>query len=63
VHDITPPYYLSEMATPEQIIVYVSKADFDRALDNLVPSVSQTEMDHYREVQKRFSQPGKEEED
>lgn len=34
----------------------VRSEDFEVALRNLVPSVSQAEMEHYREVQKRFSQ-------
>jgi len=55
-YPITPQYYLSEMASAEDILVQVSQVDFDRALDSLVPSVSQAEMDHYAEVQKRFSQ-------
>ena len=43
------------MATPEEIDVLVSKVDFELALSELVPSVSQGEMDHYREVQKKFA--------
>ena len=38
-------------------MVHVSAADFLRALEMLVPSVSQAEMEHYAEVQRRFSQP------
>ncbi|KAF8163058.1 P-loop containing nucleoside triphosphate hydrolase protein [Crassisporium funariophilum] len=58
-HPITSQYYLAELAAPEDITVYVSQGDFDRALDSLVPSVSQAEMQHYAQVQKRFSQePG-----
>jgi peroxin-6 len=53
---MTPQYYLAELATPEEITVYVSEADFQRALDMLIPSVSQAEMEHYAEVQRRFSQ-------
>lgn len=56
-YPITPQYYLSEMATPEEILVTVNYDDFSLSLQNLVPSVSQTEMDHYAEVQKRFTQP------
>jgi peroxin-6 len=37
--------------------VLVSQGDFDRALRNLVPSVSQSEMDHYAHIQQRFSRP------
>lgn len=52
---MTPQYYLSALATPAEIEVLVSQQDFERALDELVPSVSQGEMGHYREVQKMFS--------
>lgn len=53
---ITPQYYLSELATPEEILVTVNHEDFLLALEKLVPSVSQAEMDHYAQVQKRFTQ-------
>ena len=43
------------MATPEEIDVLVSRADFELALQELVPSVSQGEMGHYREVQRKFA--------
>lgn len=43
------------MATHEDIEVLVTQADFDDALRNLVPSVSQAEMEHYRRVQMQFS--------
>ncbi|KAJ3490704.1 hypothetical protein NLJ89_g11412 [Agrocybe chaxingu] len=61
-HPITPQYYLAELASPEDITVYVSEEDFDRALKALVPSVSQAEMEHYALVQQRFSQKKGEEE-
>ncbi|PPQ98809.1 hypothetical protein CVT24_003363, partial [Panaeolus cyanescens] len=53
---ITPQYFLSEIAIPEDILVYVSQEDFDRALANLTPSVSEAEMEHYARVQNKFSQ-------
>lgn len=55
-HPITPQYYLAELASPEDIVVYVSEKDFERALEMLIPSVSQGEMEHYAQVQRRFSQ-------
>jgi len=55
-YPITPQYYLSEIATPEEILVTVNVEDFSLALKNLVPSVSQAEMEHYAQVQKRFTQ-------
>lgn len=54
-HPITPQYYLIEMAKPEEIAVLVSYEDFVTALKALVPSVSQSEMDHYAEVQQKFA--------
>jgi peroxin-6 len=52
---ITPQYFLAEMATPADILVTVSKDDFDGALRELTPSVSQAEMEHYSRIQRRFS--------
>ncbi|KAI0315544.1 P-loop containing nucleoside triphosphate hydrolase protein [Amylostereum chailletii] len=54
-HPITPQYFLAEMAPPADIEVTVSQADFDGALRELAPSVSQAEMEHYARIQKRFS--------
>ncbi|GLB35223.1 putative ATPase family associated with various cellular activities (AAA) [Lyophyllum shimeji] len=52
---LTPQYFLAEMASAEDINVLVSQDDFDRALEDLVPSVSESEMEHYRSIQRRFS--------
>ncbi len=56
-HPLTAQYYLAEMATPEEIEVKVNRTDFERALRELTPSVSEQEMGHYREVQAKFSAP------
>lgn len=55
-YPLTPQYYLTEIARPNEIQVEVSQEDFSQALQNLVPSVSQAEMEHYARVQKQFSQ-------
>ncbi|KAG6891139.1 hypothetical protein C0992_010127 [Termitomyces sp. T32_za158] len=52
---LTPQYFLAEMASESDINVLVSREDFDRALKDLIPSVSQSEMDHYAEIQHRFA--------
>ncbi|KAI0648219.1 AAA-domain-containing protein [Trametes meyenii] len=52
---MTPQYYLGELATPAEIEVLVSEEDFNAALRELVPSVSQAEMEHYARIQQRFS--------
>jgi peroxin-6 len=52
---LTSQYYLAELASAEDIEVLVSQSDFDRALQSLVPSVSQSEMEHYAHIQQRFS--------
>lgn len=52
---LTPQYYLAEMASQEEMEVLVSQEDFERAFRDLVPSVSQSEMDHYATIQSRFS--------
>lgn len=54
-YPLTPQYYLAEMATFEDTEVLVTHHDFDRAFHDLVPSVSQSEMDHYKHIQHRFS--------
>ncbi|KAJ7191062.1 AAA-domain-containing protein [Mycena pura] len=56
-HPLTAQYYLAELASPDDIDVLVSQSDFDHALHNLTPSVSQSEMEHYKQVQQRFSRP------
>lgn len=43
------------MATSEETDVLVSRKDFELALSELVPSVSQGEMEHYAEVQRKFA--------
>ncbi|KDQ59383.1 hypothetical protein JAAARDRAFT_153154 [Jaapia argillacea MUCL 33604] len=55
-YPLTPQYYLSEVASPQEIEVLVLQEDFDSALRNLTPSVSQHEMEHYGRIQARFSQ-------
>ncbi|KAI1788454.1 AAA-domain-containing protein [Ganoderma leucocontextum] len=52
---LTPQYYLGELATPSETEVLVSEGDFNAALRELVPSVSQAEMEHYARIQQRFS--------
>ncbi|CAG8491490.1 5717_t:CDS:10 [Ambispora leptoticha] len=53
---LTSQYYLDHLATPQDIYVEVTQQDFERALEELVPSVSEKELEHYRLVQKRFTQ-------
>jgi peroxin-6 len=57
-HPMTPQYYLTEIATQQDVEVLVSRADFEEALKTLVPSVSQSEMEQYARVQRRYSQTG-----
>ncbi|KAF9899258.1 peroxisomal assembly protein [Lobosporangium transversale] len=52
---ITSQYYLDHLATPEEILVQVTEEDFDKALAELIPSVSAQELEHYRQVQKMFN--------
>ena len=54
-YPITPQYYLAKMATDGETDVVVALEDFENALRELVPSVSQTETEHYRTVQARFT--------
>ncbi|KAH8108501.1 AAA-domain-containing protein [Phellopilus nigrolimitatus] len=54
-YPLTPQYYLSELASLSEKDVLVSQIDFNEALQELVASVSQLEMEHYVTIQKRFS--------
>jgi peroxin-6 len=55
-YPVTPQYYLAEMASPADSEVLVSQQDFEMALRELKPSVSETEMHHYAQVQRQFSE-------
>ncbi|KAI5124021.1 hypothetical protein M0805_003853 [Coniferiporia weirii] len=54
-YPITPQYYLSELASSSETDVIVSQDDFMEALAELVPSVSQSEMEHYALIQRKFT--------
>lgn len=54
-YPITPHYYLSEMALERDVQVLVTQHDFDLALSQLKPSVTESEMQHYAKVQRLFS--------
>ncbi|CAE6521117.1 unnamed protein product [Rhizoctonia solani] len=54
-YPMTAQYYLAELATPAEVDVLVNHDDFERALGELVPSVSTSELEHYREVQQKFA--------
>ncbi|WFD42384.1 peroxisomal assembly protein [Malassezia psittaci] len=56
---LTPQFYLAELADTSEVQVRVHLRHFERALAELSASVSEQEMQHYREVQKQFSQPEK----
>src|SRR2546430_17381868 len=53
---INSQYYLNHLATPEDTLVEVNQNDFERALAELIPSVSEKELEHYKMVQMRFTQ-------
>lgn len=55
-HQLTPQYYLTEIAGSDDLHISVTQMDFIRALNELVPSVSAVEMQHYATIQKRFMQ-------
>ncbi|CAG8446247.1 7060_t:CDS:10 [Dentiscutata erythropus] len=53
---VTSQYYLNHIATSEDTLVEVTQEDFEKALQELIPSVSEKELEHYRMVQMRFTQ-------
>lgn len=54
-YPLTPQYYLAKMAKDSDTDVIVGEPDFDAALKELEPSVSDQEMEHYRKIQQRFA--------
>lgn len=54
-HPITPHYYLSELVTERDVQVLVTQHDFDLALSQLKPSVTESELQHYTHIRKLFS--------
>ncbi|KAG2213502.1 hypothetical protein INT47_009176 [Mucor saturninus] len=51
---LTAQYYLSHMVTPDEIVVQAEEIDFIKALEELIPSVSATELAHYSKVREKF---------
>ena len=54
-YPVTPHYYLSEIAFERDVRVLVTQHDFDLALSQLKPSVTESEMQHYAHIQRFFS--------
>ncbi|KAJ9056751.1 peroxisomal assembly protein [Entomophthora muscae] len=52
---MTVSYYLDHVALPEEIQVVVAKEDFEKALDELSPSVTPSELAHYQEIRQKFA--------
>jgi len=53
-HPLTPQYFLTELASPGDFEVLVTQNDFEKAFQDLTPSVSQSEMEYYTKVQSSF---------
>ncbi|KAI8968503.1 P-loop containing nucleoside triphosphate hydrolase protein [Mycotypha africana] len=60
---LTVQYYLSHLVTDEELSVQVQEIDFIKALEELIPSVSATELAHYSKVREKFEKAKDEEED
>ena len=54
-YPITSHYFLSEMALERDVQVLVTQHDFDLALSQLKPSVTESEMQHYAHIERLFS--------
>ena len=54
-YPITPHYFLSEIALERDVQVLVTQHDFDLALSQLKPSVTESEMRHYAHIERLFS--------
>ncbi|KAL9607925.1 MAG: hypothetical protein Q9167_007214 [Letrouitia subvulpina] len=56
---VSPAYFFDHLATPQDIAVMVTEADFEAARKELVGSVSAAELDHYQRVRHAFEAPSK----
>jgi peroxin-6 len=54
VYPITPEYYANRIAAPGEMNVEVETADFNLAMENLVPSVSKQELARYERQRVMF---------
>jgi peroxin-6 len=59
---LTAQYYLSHLVTPDEIVVQAEEVDFVKALEELIPSVSATELEHYSKVREKFEKVEEEDE-
>lgn len=59
---ITTAYFFDHLAAPHDSAVVVEEADFLAARDELVPSVSVQELEHYDGVRRAFEQDGQKKE-
>lgn len=53
-HPVSTAYFFDHYATPEDVAVTVTEQDFLDARDELVPSVSAGELEHYEKVRATF---------
>jgi peroxin-6 len=60
---LTAQYYLSHLVTPDEIVVQAEEVDFVKALEELIPSVSATELEHYSKVREKFEKVEDQDED
>lgn len=60
---LTAQYYLSHLVTPDEIVVQAEEVDFIKALEELIPSVSATELAHYSKVREKFEKIEEDEEE
>ncbi|KAG8530676.1 uncharacterized protein KY384_004031 [Bacidia gigantensis] len=56
---VTTAYFFDHLATKEDISVMVTEDDFANAQNELVPSVSVKELEHYQRVRQNFEGPSK----
>ncbi|BFZ63652.1 peroxisomal assembly protein [Saitoella coloradoensis] len=63
VPPISTHYFFDHLATEEDTEVVVTEEDFMKAMDELVPSVSEKELAHFKEIQSKFSMKKEEKKD
>lgn len=53
-HPVSPQFFITEMKSNADLQLVVKAEDFDLALKELIPSISNSELLHYASIQKEW---------
>ncbi|EAW09390.1 AAA family ATPase peroxin 6 [Aspergillus clavatus NRRL 1] len=59
---VSTAYFFDHLATPDDVAVMVTEADFTRAQGEMVPSVSAKELEHFERIRRSFESDDKKQE-